>query len=459
MAKQVFISYSSEDKNTADKIQGFLENEGIDCWIAPRDVIPGKPYGEEIIKGISAAEIMVVLLSVNANVSTFVKNEVERAISKKKTVIPFKIQDVPPSEALELFLAGSHWIEAWNPPLEAKIRLLATTIKNLLGLDTKASDKIPNIDPSIKKPITPPEPPTDTTLTEELKTIPSSSKTNDTNEKISKNEGLVVHSSNADVEEVVRKYLDEIKIQGGWQSYYIEDINSRRIFGRIQRDIGESAIPVLLNYLTNKEIKLRWRAMRLLTYFKFGDTKKLRAIWKNEIYLQVRKMILETIVYLSDDSAVSFLGEIAANDDSYEIRRDATEALVRHAQREHHADVMPVLLDALNDNHPYVRCVAIKGLVILRSEEVIGSCKDLLYEDKDNSVRGEASMALAELGPMETSSCVFDAFTKDLINDYVTINCISRYVSRFGRDVILSQAKNVSPKEKDDIIEKAILAS
>lgn len=42
MAHDVFISYSSEDKTVADAVCAKLEGQEIRCWIAPRDVPPGK---------------------------------------------------------------------------------------------------------------------------------------------------------------------------------------------------------------------------------------------------------------------------------------------------------------------------------------------------------------------------------------------------------------------------------
>ena len=40
MALDVFISYSSLDKATADAVCNQLESAGISCWIAPRDILP-----------------------------------------------------------------------------------------------------------------------------------------------------------------------------------------------------------------------------------------------------------------------------------------------------------------------------------------------------------------------------------------------------------------------------------
>ena len=51
MAHDVFISYSTKDKPTADAACAALEAKGIRCWIAPRDILPGSDWGEAIIDG------------------------------------------------------------------------------------------------------------------------------------------------------------------------------------------------------------------------------------------------------------------------------------------------------------------------------------------------------------------------------------------------------------------------
>lgn len=49
MQYDVFISYSSLDKQIADAVYSNLENNKIRCWIAPRDILPGDTYGRAII--------------------------------------------------------------------------------------------------------------------------------------------------------------------------------------------------------------------------------------------------------------------------------------------------------------------------------------------------------------------------------------------------------------------------
>src|ERR1700751_726604 len=112
MAHDVFISYSSKDKAAADAVCARIEARGIRCWIAPRDVVPGLPYGEAIIDAINTCRIMGLVFSSNANASGHIPKEVERAVSRGVTIIPLRIEDVAPAKSLDYFISSVHWLDA-----------------------------------------------------------------------------------------------------------------------------------------------------------------------------------------------------------------------------------------------------------------------------------------------------------------------------------------------------------
>jgi TIR domain-containing protein/putative peptidoglycan binding protein len=133
MAHDVFICYSARDKPTADAVCAVLESEGVRCWIAPRDILPGVDWGESIIDAINDAQVMVLIFSSHANAAqSQIKREVERAVNKGMSVIPLRIEDVLPTKSLEYFLSSPHWLDAFTPPLEDHARSLAGSIKRLL---------------------------------------------------------------------------------------------------------------------------------------------------------------------------------------------------------------------------------------------------------------------------------------------------------------------------------------
>ena len=101
MAHDVFLTYSKKDQTTADAACAALERSGIRVWMAPRDVVPGADWPASIIGAINRSRAMVLVFSRHANSSQQVKREVERAVNKGIPVIPFRIEDVPPSDSLE----------------------------------------------------------------------------------------------------------------------------------------------------------------------------------------------------------------------------------------------------------------------------------------------------------------------------------------------------------------------
>ncbi|TVO57658.1 LCCL domain-containing protein [Denitromonas halophila] len=133
MGKTAFISHASEDAARAMEVCIALEAQGVPCWIAPRDVTPGRDYASEILDGIADSAVFVVLLSAEANASGFVRREVERAVSKNKPVFPVRLEDVVPSKALELFISSAHWIDAWAAPREVHWQRLAEVIREEAG--------------------------------------------------------------------------------------------------------------------------------------------------------------------------------------------------------------------------------------------------------------------------------------------------------------------------------------
>ncbi len=140
MAHDVFISHSAKDKPVADAVCATLENGGVRCWIAPRDIVPGTQWGEAIIDAISSSHVMVLVFSSNANESQQIIREVERAVSKGIPVIPFRVEDVDPNKSLEYFISAPHWLDALTPPLEKHLGQLLSTIKLLLSRQAARSD-------------------------------------------------------------------------------------------------------------------------------------------------------------------------------------------------------------------------------------------------------------------------------------------------------------------------------
>ena len=81
----------------------YLESHGVSCWLAPRDVRPGTEYADAIVAAINEAKAVVLVLSGSAVASSHVGREIERAASKHKQIIAFRIDTAPLSRSLRVF--------------------------------------------------------------------------------------------------------------------------------------------------------------------------------------------------------------------------------------------------------------------------------------------------------------------------------------------------------------------
>jgi len=134
MAYDLFLSYAAGDKATALAVVTGLEDQGIGCWMAPRDIPAGSEYGEQIIEAVKGCRMFVVIFSASANSSPHVRREVERAVSAGKVIVPFRIENVEPTGAMEYALGNTHWLDALTRPLGPHVVTLVTTARRLLGI-------------------------------------------------------------------------------------------------------------------------------------------------------------------------------------------------------------------------------------------------------------------------------------------------------------------------------------
>jgi TolB-like protein/tetratricopeptide (TPR) repeat protein len=144
--RAVFISYASQDTAVASSIVENLEHHGLRCWLAPRDVKPGALYADAIVGAINEARALVLVLSESAVTSSHVSREVERAASKRKPMIAFRIDAAPLSRALEYFLSESQWIDVRALGMPAALTKLAETAGEGLG-QTVAADPVASATP------------------------------------------------------------------------------------------------------------------------------------------------------------------------------------------------------------------------------------------------------------------------------------------------------------------------
>src|SRR4051812_23410024 len=128
MGSHVFISHSHQDLPAAELIVKALEERGVVCWVAPRDVPAGGSYAEALLNAIEGASCFVLIYSEHSNVSSHVLREVERAIKFGVNIVPVRFDDSTPSKSLDYLLATVHWLAI---PAETRERSVARAAEQI----------------------------------------------------------------------------------------------------------------------------------------------------------------------------------------------------------------------------------------------------------------------------------------------------------------------------------------
>src|SRR5579864_1396418 len=139
MAAIVFLSHASKDRKVAETICQAVESRGVQCWMANRDVHPGENFQEAIVHAIRAAKVMVFVFSANSNNSDEVKKEIALAGANKLFVIPVRVEDVDPNEALLYEFATRQWIDMFSD-WEDSLDQVMTQIKAIAAVPAAEPD-------------------------------------------------------------------------------------------------------------------------------------------------------------------------------------------------------------------------------------------------------------------------------------------------------------------------------
>lgn len=137
----VFISYSSKNKNIADAIVADLEQNNVKCWYAPRDILSGEDWAGAINNAISSTKIFVLVFTDESNRSHQVTNEVTLAVNGGKIIIPFRLSGSDMNDTLLYYLSSVHWLDAVSQPLNQNIETLRMQISALLDIDESTDRK------------------------------------------------------------------------------------------------------------------------------------------------------------------------------------------------------------------------------------------------------------------------------------------------------------------------------
>ena len=126
----VFISYKSEQIKEAKRIRHYLEKNGFSCWMAPDCM--DTDYSVDVPNAISECRAFVLVLSNAAQESVWVPKELDQALTSKKKIIPFVIEDCRLKNGFQFYLANVQCYPAFRG-FNSSARLMLADLNAALG--------------------------------------------------------------------------------------------------------------------------------------------------------------------------------------------------------------------------------------------------------------------------------------------------------------------------------------
>ncbi len=102
----IFISYSSKDREKAEQLTELLASAGLSVWIDKQGIQAASSWSEEIVHGIDSCSVFILMLSPNSIESHNVVKEVSLASEKRKKILPLDLEPVEIPVSMQYALAG-----------------------------------------------------------------------------------------------------------------------------------------------------------------------------------------------------------------------------------------------------------------------------------------------------------------------------------------------------------------
>src|SRR5579864_122857 len=104
----VFLSYSSKDKEAVRDLDKRLGADGLRVWLDEREFLPGDNIRARIISGLERSRRVVLVHSQNGACSEWVELEVEvmqhrDPVGRHRCLVPLLLTDVEIRESLRLY--------------------------------------------------------------------------------------------------------------------------------------------------------------------------------------------------------------------------------------------------------------------------------------------------------------------------------------------------------------------
>jgi hypothetical protein len=128
---RVFISYSHDDGEFANRLADDLRFYNFEVWIDQHGIQGGDAWRKAIVEGIDSSEAFLIILSPTAMASRNVAKELNIADERGKRIFPVVCKPCEIPQEMEYQLTGLQWID-FSADYDAAMPKLLTALDNSL---------------------------------------------------------------------------------------------------------------------------------------------------------------------------------------------------------------------------------------------------------------------------------------------------------------------------------------
>lgn len=126
MAK-IFVSHSAQDRSFVDReIIELLHSHGLETWYSKDDILSAAHWERNIVSGLKACDLFLVVLSPRSAQSEWVRDEVHWAIQNRSQQIIPVLMETCNLEDFHLRMPRIQFVDFRSDPREAGVKLLHT---------------------------------------------------------------------------------------------------------------------------------------------------------------------------------------------------------------------------------------------------------------------------------------------------------------------------------------------
>lgn len=133
-----YICHAPQDAPVAKALCATLEKNGVNCWIASRDLMAGEDWVNGVMRAIDQSRMLAFVMSAQSLSSSQALSELSRAAKQKLPVATLQIDDAPPAGKLLSFLAAGHMEKAKPGQVQKAVDALVQPVYRALGREMTA---------------------------------------------------------------------------------------------------------------------------------------------------------------------------------------------------------------------------------------------------------------------------------------------------------------------------------